>query len=97
MFKVFITDKLSEKGVAVFKSEPDFQADVFPTLSPEELKKAIVDYDAIVIRSATTITPEILEAAKKLKVIGRAGVGLDNVDIPAATRRGVIVMNTPDG
>ena len=97
MFKVFITDKLSDKGVAVFKSEPDFQADVYPTLSPEELKKAIVDYDAIVIRSATTITPEILDAAKKLKVIGRAGVGLDNVDIPAATRRGVIVMNTPDG
>ena len=97
MFKVFITDKLSDKGVAVFKSEPDFQADVFPTLAPEELKKAIADYDAIVIRSATTITPEILDAAKKLKVIGRAGVGLDNVDIPAATRRGVIVMNTPDG
>jgi len=97
MFKVFITDKLSEKGVAVFKAEPDFQADVFPTLPPEELKKAIADYDAIVIRSATVITPEILEAAKKLKVVGRAGVGLDNVDIPAATRKGVIVMNTPDG
>jgi D-3-phosphoglycerate dehydrogenase len=97
MFKVFITDKLSEKGVAVFKAEPDFQADVFPSLPPEELKKAIADYDAIVIRSATTITPEILDAAKKLKVVGRAGVGLDNVDIPAATRKGVIVMNTPDG
>ena len=97
MFKVFITDKLSDKGVAVFKAEADFQADVFPTLPPEELKKAIADYDAIVIRSATTITPEILEAAKKLKVVGRAGVGLDNVDIPAATRKGVIVMNTPDG
>ena len=97
MFKVFITDKLSEKGVAVFKAEPDFQADVYPTLAPEELKKAIVDYDAIVIRSATIITPDLLEAAKKLKVVGRAGVGLDNVDIPAATRKGVIVMNTPDG
>jgi D-3-phosphoglycerate dehydrogenase len=97
MFKVFITDKLSEKGVAVFKAEPDFQADVYPTLAPEELKKAIVDYDALVIRSATNVTPDILEAAKKLKVVGRAGVGLDNVDIPAATRRGVIVMNTPDG
>jgi D-3-phosphoglycerate dehydrogenase len=97
MFKVFITDKLSEKGVAVFKAEPDFQADVYPTLPPEELKKAIVDYDALVIRSATNVTADILEAAKKLKVVGRAGVGLDNVDIPAATRRGVIVMNTPDG
>lgn len=97
MFKVFITDKLSEKGVAVFKAEPDFQADVHPTMTPEDLKKAIVDYDAIVIRSATTMSADILEHAKKLKVIGRAGVGLDNVDIPAATRKGVIVMNTPDG
>jgi D-3-phosphoglycerate dehydrogenase len=97
MFKVFITDKLSEKGVAVFKAEPDFQADVHPTLPPEELKKVIGDYDAIVIRSATNMTADILEHAKKLKVIGRAGVGLDNVDIPAATRKGVIVMNTPDG
>jgi D-3-phosphoglycerate dehydrogenase len=97
MFKVFITDKLSEKGVAVFKSEPDFQADVYPTLPPEELKKTLADYDAIVIRSATNMTADILESAKKLKVIGRAGVGLDNVDIPAATRLGIIVMNTPDG
>ncbi len=97
MFKVFITDKLSDKGVAVFKAEPDFQADVHPTLPPEELKKVIGDYDAMVIRSATTVSADILDAAKKLKVVGRAGVGLDNVDIAAATRRGVIVMNTPDG
>jgi D-3-phosphoglycerate dehydrogenase len=97
MFKVFITDKLSEKGVAVFKAEPDFQADVYPTLPPEELKKALADYDAIVIRSATTMTADIIEACPKLKVIGRAGVGLDNVDIQAATRKGIIVMNTPDG
>jgi len=97
MFKVFITDKLSDKGVAVFKAEPDFQADVYPTPTPEELKKLIVGYDALVIRSATNVTADLLEAAKDLKIVGRAGVGLDNVDIPAATRRGVIVMNTPDG
>ena len=90
MFKVFITDKLSDKGVAVFKAEPDFQADVYPTPTPEDLKKLIVGYDALVIRSATTVTADFLEAAKDLKVVGRAGVGLDNVDIPAATRRGVI-------
>ncbi len=96
-FRIMVTDKLSEKGTKVFQAEPDFQTDVLPTPSPEELLKIIPEYDALVIRSATIVTPQVLEAGKKLKVVGRAGVGLDNVDIPAATRRGVIVMNTPDG
>ncbi len=97
MFRVMVTDKLSEKGVKVFQAEPDFKVDVVATLTPEELKKVIGEYDALVIRSATNVTPDILELAHKLKIVGRAGVGLDNVDIPAATRKGVIVMNTPDG
>jgi D-3-phosphoglycerate dehydrogenase len=71
--------------------------DVNTGLSPEALKDIIGDYDALVIRSATKVTADLIEAAKKLKVIGRAGIGLDNVDIPAATRQGVIVMNTPTG
>ena len=96
-FKVMVTDKLSDKGVKVFQADPDIQCDVLPTPSPEDLLKIIPEYDALVIRSATNVTAEVLEAAKKLKVIGRAGVGLDNVDIPASTRAGVIVMNTPDG
>jgi D-3-phosphoglycerate dehydrogenase len=71
--------------------------DVKTGLSPEELKSTIPEYDALVIRSATKVTGEILDAGKNLKVVGRAGIGLDNVDIPAATKRGVVVMNTPTG
>ncbi len=97
MFKVMVTDKLSDKGTNVFKAEADFQVDVHPTLSPEELKKILPQYDALVIRSATIVTADLLEAAPKLRIVGRAGVGLDNVDVAAATRKGVIVMNTPDG
>jgi len=96
-FKVMVTDKLSDKGVKVFQADKDIQCDVLPTPSPEDLLKIIPEYDALVIRSATNVTAAVLAAGKKLKVVGRAGVGLDNVDIPAATRSGVIVMNTPDG
>jgi D-3-phosphoglycerate dehydrogenase len=66
-------------------------------LSPEDLKQIIGNYEALIIRSATKVTDEILQQAKRLKVIGRAGIGLDNVDIPAATKRGIVVMNTPGG
>lgn len=96
-FKVMVTDKLSDKGVKVFQADKDIQCDVLPTPSPEDLLKIIPEYDALVIRSATTVNAAVLAAGKKLKVVGRAGVGLDNVDIPAATKAGVIVMNTPDG
>jgi D-3-phosphoglycerate dehydrogenase len=71
--------------------------DVKTGLSPEELKEIIGDYDGIIIRSSTHLTKDILSSAGKLKVIGRAGIGLDNVDIPEATRRGIVVMNTPQG
>ncbi len=96
-FKVMVTDKLSEKGVKVFQADKDIQCDVLPTPSPEDLLKIIPQYHALVIRSATTVSAAVLDAATNLKVVGRAGVGLDNVDIPEATRHGVIVMNTPDG
>ena len=81
----------------MFQEEPGFEVDVKTGLEPDELKKIIADYDALVVRSATKVTEELLQAAKKLKVVGRAGIGLDNVDIPAATKRGVLVMNTPTG
>ncbi len=97
MHKILISDKFSEAGLAVFTSEPDIVADVRTGLSPDELKATIGDYEALLVRSETKVTPDVIAAAKKLKIIGRAGVGLDNVDIPAATRAGVIVMNTPDG
>ncbi len=95
--KILISDNLGEAGVKMFQEEPGFEVDVKTGLEPEELKKIIGDYDGLVIRSATKVTEELLQAAKKLKVVGRAGIGLDNVDIPAATKRGVLVMNTPTG
>ena len=96
MPKVLIADKLSPAAVAIFK-ERGVEADVKTGLSKEELLKIVDQYDGIAIRSATKITAEVIKAAKKLKVVGRAGIGVDNVDIPAATAAGVIVMNTPFG
>lgn len=96
MPKVLISDKLSAQAIEVFK-ERGVEADVKTGLSPEELIKIIGDYDGLAIRSATKVTKEILEAAKNLKVVGRAGIGVDNVDIAAATASGVVVMNTPFG
>jgi D-3-phosphoglycerate dehydrogenase len=95
--KVLVSDILGEIGIKMFQDEPGIEVDVNTGLAPDELKKIIGEYDGLVIRSATQVTEEILEAAKKLKVVGRAGIGLDNVDIPAATKRGVVVMNTPTG
>ncbi len=94
--RVLISDKLSPAAVAIFK-ERGVEVDVKPGLDKEELAKIIGDYDGLAIRSATKVTAKLLEHAKKLKVVGRAGIGVDNVDIPAATARGVIVMNTPFG
>ena len=95
--KVLVSDNLGEAGIKMFESEPGFEVDVNTGLEPDALKKIIGDYDALVIRSATKVTEDLLEAAENLKVIGRAGIGLDNVDIPAATKRGALVMNTPTG
>lgn len=97
MYKILISDKLSDQGIAIFKAEKDITVDIKLGMKPDELKSVIAGYDALVIRSDTQVTPEIIANAKKLKVIGRAGVGLDNIDIHAATRAGIIVMNTPDG
>jgi D-3-phosphoglycerate dehydrogenase len=96
MPKVLIADKLSPAAVAIFK-ERGIEADVKTGLSKEELIKIVDQYDGIAIRSATKLTADVLKAAKNLKVVGRAGIGVDNVDIPAATAAGVIVMNTPFG
>ena len=96
MPKVLIADKLSPAAVAIFK-ERGVEADVKTGLTKEELIKIVDQYDGIAIRSATKLTADVIKAAKKLKVVGRAGIGVDNVDIPAATAAGVIVMNTPFG
>src|ERR1700754_4062365 len=96
MPKVLIADKLSDAAVAIFK-ERGVEADNKPGMSKEDLIACVGQYDGIAIRSATKITKDVLAAAKNLKVVGRAGIGVDNVDIPAATAAGVIVMNTPFG
>src|SRR5450432_3636398 len=96
MPKVLIADKLSPAALAIFK-ERGVDADVKTGLSKEELLKIVDQYDGIAIRSATKVTADVIKAAKNLKVIGRAGIGVDNVDIPAATGKGIIVMNTPFG
>jgi len=95
--KVLVSDNLGEVGIRMLEAEPGIDVDVKTGLAPEELKEIIGDYDGLIIRSATQVTEDLLVRARRLKVVGRAGIGLDNVDIPEATRRGVVVMNTPDG
>ncbi len=96
--RVLISDKLSEAAVQIFRDR-GVEVDYLPDLGKDKdaLLAKIGDYDGLAIRSATKVSPKILEAAKKLKVIGRAGIGVDNVDIPAASARGIVVMNTPFG
>jgi D-3-phosphoglycerate dehydrogenase len=95
--RVLVSDPLSDVGVGILEETPGIEVDVNTGLTPEELKGIMSRYHGLIIRSATKVTGPIIEAAKNLKVIGRAGVGLDNVDIPAASRRGIVVMNTPEG
>lgn len=95
--KVLVSDKLSDAGVQVLREASDVQVDVKTGLNEEQLCAIIGEYDGLVIRSATTVTPKVLEAATKLKVVGRAGIGVDNVDLASASKRGVVVMNTPLG
>ena len=96
MPKVLISDKLSPAAVDIFRRR-GIEVDLKPGLSPAELCAIIGNYDGLAIRSATKVTKELLEAATNLKVVGRAGIGVDNVDIRSATARGVVVMNTPHG
>ncbi|HKV55059.1 MAG TPA: hypothetical protein VJN94_10480, partial [Candidatus Binataceae bacterium] len=96
-FRVLLSDSLSPQGIEVLKQDARVSVDVRPGLSPAELAQAIAPYDALVIRSSTRVTSEVIDHANSLKVIGRAGVGVDNVDLEAATRRGIVVMNSPLG
>ncbi|MDQ1239861.1 MAG: D-3-phosphoglycerate dehydrogenase / 2-oxoglutarate reductase [Thermodesulfobacteriota bacterium] len=95
--KVLVSDNLSELGVKIFREAEGIEVDVKVGLSPDELKQVIRDYDGLAVRGATKVTEEVIAVAEKLKVIGRAGTGLDNVNIPAASKRGIVVMNTPGG
>ncbi len=95
--KILVSDNLAESGIEKLRAVPEFEVEVNTSLTHEELCSVIKEYDALVIRSATKVTQDVIEAADRLKVIARAGIGLDNVDIPAATKRGIVVMNTPEG
>jgi D-3-phosphoglycerate dehydrogenase / 2-oxoglutarate reductase len=95
MTKVLVSDPIDQAGIDILSQVAT--VDVRTGLSPEELKAIIGEYDGLMIRSGTTVTADIIEAADKLRIIGRAGVGVDNVDVPAATKRGVLVVNSPEG
>lgn len=97
MYRVLITDNLSPAGLAVLKQFPEIEVDVRSGLTPDQVRDALREADGIIIRSATKLTPAILKDQRRLKAIVRAGVGVDNIDLPAATREGIVVMNTPAG
>src|SRR5512133_2983040 len=94
--RVLVSDDLSPEAVRIL-TEAGLEVDVKVGLKPEALEAIVAGYDALAVRSATKVTARLLEKAGRLKVIGRAGVGVDNVDLDAATRRGIVVMNTPGG
>ncbi len=96
MYKILMSDKLAEDALKLLQNEKDVEYVVKTGLSEEELAEELTKYDALIIRSGTKVTAKVLSKVTKLKVIGRAGVGVDNVDMPAATAKGIIVMNTPD-
>lgn len=93
--KVLVTDKINESAGKIIEGVA--QVDFLPTMSEDELVKVIGEYDALMVRSQTKVTPKIIEAGKNLKIIGRAGVGVDNIDLESATQKGIIVVNSPDG
>ena len=95
--KVLISDKMDPRCVEILLENDGVEVDVNTGLDTDELKEIIGDYEALIVRSSTQVTGDLLAAAKKLKVVGRAGAGVDNIDLEAATRSGVIVMNTPGG
>jgi D-3-phosphoglycerate dehydrogenase len=98
--RVLVADKLAPEGMAVLNRAVQggqIQVDERTGMKPDELVRAIADYDALIVRSGSTVTGEVIAAAQRLRVIGRAGIGVDNIDVDAATRRGIAVMNTPGG
>src|SRR5262249_47017151 len=94
--RVLIADQLSPDAVAIFRQR-GLETDVKVGLAKEELEKIIKDYDGLAVRSATKVTEKVIAAASRLKVVGRAGIGVDNIDVKAATAKGIMVMNTPFG
>lgn len=96
-YKILVTDNLAKEGIDILRKYSELDIDVKNKISPDELKSIIPDYDAIIVRSATKLTSDILKNATRLKVAGRAGIGVDNIDVASATKMGIVVMNTPGG
>src|SRR5580698_2387159 len=97
MPRVLVSDTLSDAGLAALRSLPELEIVYAPGLKEGELAASIPGFDALVVRSGSKVTRKVIDAAAKLRVIGRAGIGVDNVDVPAASKRGIVVMNTPTG
>lgn len=95
--KILVSDNISEKGLEILRREKDLNVVVKTDLNHKDLLEEIRDYDGLIIRSATEVKEDVIDAAEKLKIIGRAGIGVDNVDLDAASKKGIIVMNTPGG
>src|SRR5437588_8984814 len=93
--RVLVTDTLADSGLAILRAASDVELDYRPGLKGEELLRAVTESDALITRSGTAVTRELVNAGKRLRVIGRAGVGLDNVDVDACTARGILVINAP--
>ena len=96
--KILIADEIAQEGIDLLRQElPDAQIDIHLGLKPEQLQAIIGEYAALIVRSATQVTAELLAEANQLKIVGRAGVGVDNIDTEAATNRGIMVVNSPTG
>jgi D-3-phosphoglycerate dehydrogenase len=96
-FKVLVTDNISQEGIEILSREGDIDVDIKAGIKSDELKKVIGEYDALITRSGTTITASLLENPGRLRIIGRAGVGIENINVEAASKKGIIVMNAPTG
>jgi D-3-phosphoglycerate dehydrogenase / 2-oxoglutarate reductase len=94
--RILSADPIHEQGRTLLASRPGFVVDVETQLDEAALCKRIADYDALIVRSKTRVTAAVIAAGKRLKTIGRAGIGVDNIDVAAATERGIVVLNTPD-
>jgi D-3-phosphoglycerate dehydrogenase len=96
-YRVLLSDSLGPEGLARLKEQPELEVVARPGLPPAELRQAIRGFHGLIIRSGTKVTADLIAAADELRVIGRAGIGVDNVDVDAATKKGIVVMNTPGG
>ena len=95
--RVLVADSISPKGIEILRSTPEFEVTVKTGMSPEELARTLPDFEALIVRSATKVTQDVLRTPGRLRAIGRAGTGVDNIHLEAATRAGIVVMNTPGG